>query len=31
MAEATGRVIVRVPMPLGVAKSAIENVPGSTS
>ena len=28
MGQATGRVIVRVPMPLGIAKSAIEHVPG---
>jgi uncharacterized protein YbjT (DUF2867 family) len=28
MGKATGRVIVRVPMPLGVAKSAIDHVPG---
>ena len=28
MGKATGRVIVRVPMPLGIAKSAIEHVPG---
>ena len=28
MGKATGRVIVRVPMPLTVAKSAIEYVPG---
>ncbi|MEO7793398.1 MAG: SDR family oxidoreductase, partial [Thermoanaerobaculia bacterium] len=28
MGKATGRVIVRVPMPLSVAKSAIEHVPG---
>ena len=28
MGKATGRVIVRVPMPLNVAKSAIEYVPG---
>lgn len=28
MGKATGRVIVRVPMPLGVAKSAIDHIPG---